>query len=72
MTTIRSFMTDDHRHCDDLFAEAELAVAKKDLALARVAFGHFQSAMLAHFDGEEKHYFPLSRPKPACTWGRPG
>ncbi len=69
MTTIRSFMTDDHRHCDDLFAEAELAVAKKDLALARVAFGHFQSAMLAHFDGEEKTLFPAFEAKTGMHMG---
>ena len=38
MTSIRSFMTDDHRHCDDLFAEAEQAIGKNNLDAARAAF----------------------------------
>lgn len=69
MTTIRSFMTDDHRHCDDLFAEAEQAVAKKDMVLARAAFGRFQSAMLAHFDGEEKTLFSAFEAKTGMSTG---
>ena len=35
MTTIRSFMTDDHRRCDDLFAEAEQAIGKGNLEAAQ-------------------------------------
>ena len=58
MTTIRTLMTDDHRHCDDLFAEAEQAIASKNLSAAQAAFEHFRSAMLAHFAGEEKTLFP--------------
>lgn len=65
MTTIRSFMTDDHRRCDDLFAEAEQAIGKRNLEAARAAFGHFRTTVLAHFDSEEKTLFPLSRPRPA-------
>lgn len=63
MTTIRSFMTEDHRRCDDLFAEAEQAVGKGSFDLARAAFGHFHSAMLAHFDSEEKTLFPTFEAK---------
>lgn len=69
MTSIRSFMTDDHRRCDDLFAEAEQAVAKKDFNLARAAFGHFRSAVLAHFDAEEKTLFPTFEAKTGMTMG---
>ena len=69
MTTIRSFMTDDHRRCDDLFAEAEQAVGKKDFGLARAAFGHFQSAMLAHFDSEEKTLFPTFEARTGMSMG---
>ena len=69
MTTIRSFMTDDHRRCDDLFADAEQAVAKKDFTLAGAAFGHFQSAMLAHFDSEEKTLFPTFEAKTGMSMG---
>lgn len=58
MITIRSFMTEDHRHCDDLFADAEQAVSKGKMDIAKIAFGHFRAAMLAHFDSEEKTLFP--------------
>jgi hemerythrin-like domain-containing protein len=58
MTTIRSCMTDDHRRCDELFAQAEQAVGNGDFDLARAAFAHFHSAMLAHFASEEKALFP--------------
>jgi hypothetical protein len=54
MSSIRHFMTEDHRRCDDLFAEAEQAIAKNNLAAAQAAFEHFRGATLAHFDGEEK------------------
>lgn len=69
MTTIRSFMTEDHRRCDDLFAEAEQAVSKGNLELAQVAFGHFRSAMLAHFDSEEKTLFPTFEDRTGMRMG---
>lgn len=58
MTTINSFMTDDHRRCDDFLAEAEMALGKGDLPAARSAFEQFRTAMLEHFDFEEKALFP--------------
>jgi len=69
MTTIRSYMTEDHRRCDDLFAEAEQAVGKGNIELARAAFGHFCSAMLAHFDSEEKTLFPTFEAKTGMRMG---
>lgn len=69
MTSIRSVMTDDHRHCDDLFAEAEQAVGQKNLAAAGVAFAHFRSAVLAHFDSEEKTLFPTFEAKTGMSMG---
>ena len=69
MTTIRTFLTGDHRHCDDLFAEAEQAVARGKPAAAEAAFGHFRFAMLAHFDGEEKTLFPTFEAKTGLTMG---
>ena len=69
MTTIRSYMTDDHRHCDDLFAEAEQAVGKGNLDLAQATFGHFRSAVLAHFNTEEKTLFPTFEAKTGMTMG---
>lgn len=69
MTTIHSFMTGDHRHCDDLLAAAEQAVAKKDLVGALAAFGHFCKATLAHFESEEKTVFPAFEAKTGITMG---
>ena len=69
MTTIRTFMTDDHRRCDDFFAEAEQAIGKKNLPAARAAFGHFRNAMLAHFDCEEKTLFPTFEAKTGMRMG---
>jgi len=69
MTTIRSFMTNDHRHCDDLFAEAEQAMAKNNLDAARAAFGNFRTAILAHFDCEEKTLFPTFEAKTGMSMG---
>ena len=69
MTTIRNFMTDDHRHCDDLFAEAEQAIGRGDLEAAATAFGRFRSAMLAHFATEEKTLFPTFEAKTGISMG---
>ena len=69
MTTIRTFMTDDHRHCDDLFAEAEQAIAKKNLPAAKAAFAHFRNAILAHFACEEKTLFPTFEAKTGMSMG---
>jgi DUF438 domain-containing protein len=62
-------MTDDHRHCDDLFAEAEQALAKGNLEAGRAAFGHFRAALLAHFAAEEKTLFPSFEAKTGMTMG---
>ena len=69
MTSIRSFMTDDHRHCDDLFAEAEQALGRNDLETARAAFGHFRTAILAHLASEEQTLFPTFEAKIGSSMG---
>ena len=69
MTNIRNLMTEDHRHCDDLFANAELAVSKKDNQAAKACFNQFQQAMLAHFDAEEKTLFPTFEAKTGMIMG---
>lgn len=69
MTSIRNFMADDHRHCDDLFAEAEQAIGQKNLEAAKAAFVHFQQAILAHFATEEKTLFPAFEEKTGMSMG---
>jgi len=67
--TIREFMSDDHRHCDDLFALAEQAAADGSLSRARSAFGDFQMAMLRHFLGEEQTLFPAFEERTGMRMG---
>ena len=69
MTSIRSLMTDDHRHCDDLFAAAEQAMSGNDLEIAATAFARFQTAMLAHFAAEESTLFPTFEAKTGMSMG---
>ena len=62
MSTIQTILTDDHNHCDDLFAEAENQVASarndSDWQQANALFEHFQSATLLHLAREEQVLFP--------------
>jgi hemerythrin-like domain-containing protein len=69
MTTIRAYMTDDHRHCDDLFADAEQAAGKGQVAVALAAFGHFRQAVLAHFAAEEGTLFPAFEARTGMSMG---
>jgi len=69
MTTLSSLMTDDHRRCDDFFADAEQAVGKGSFPAAQAAFGHFCSAIQAHFASEETTLFPAFESKTGMTMG---
>ncbi len=58
MSTLADILTHEHRRCDDLFAQAESAVANGDLETARRDFGEFERSMNRHFDFEEQVLFP--------------
>jgi hemerythrin-like domain-containing protein len=58
MASIRIFMADDHRHCDDLFAAVEAKLANGDSTGAQDAFSAFSAAIGAHFSAEETLLFP--------------
>ncbi|MCB1920148.1 MAG: hemerythrin domain-containing protein [Candidatus Competibacteraceae bacterium] len=58
MGQVTTFMSDDHRRCDHLFAAAEEAAAQRDLPTCRTRFQEFQSAMEQHFIMEEQALFP--------------
>jgi len=66
--SLRSLLTDDHKHCDDLFAAAEQA-AGRDAAAAQAAFARFREAMLAHFAGEEEILFPAFEARTGMRMG---
>ena len=69
MTSIRDFMSDDHRRCDDIFAAIEHALGNAQPAEARAAFARFRSAMLAHFDSEESTLFPAFEARTGISMG---
>lgn len=58
MPNIRNFMAADHRHCDEILATAEQAVAAGAWDRAITSFAQFQNAVLRHFDAEESLLFP--------------
>lgn len=58
MSTILEFLGSDHHACDNVFASAEEAVARKDWDSARSLFGEFQAAMARHLAMEEDVLFP--------------
>jgi len=69
MSTILDFLGSDHRACDDLFASAESAVAKKDWNSARSLFDQFQAAMARHLAMEEDVLFPAFETQTGMTSG---
>ena len=69
MTSITTFMLDDHRHCDDLFAAVEQAVTKQDWGRAASAFASLHSAMEQHFVAEEAILFPAFEAKTGMARG---
>ncbi len=63
MNPIRTFMTQDHRDCDELLATAEQAIAAQAWDSANTAFAQFQHAVLQHFAAEEGLLFPAFEEK---------
>ena len=69
MTTISNFMSDDHRRCDDVFAEVEQALAAGDWAAASERFSIFTRACWCTSRPRKRCCFrPLSA-RPALTMG---
>ena len=69
MNSIKTFLLDDHRHCDDLFADVEKAVALPDWGRAASAFASLNSAMEQHFMAEETILFPAFEAKTGMSRG---
>ena len=63
MLNIKSFMTEDHRRCDEILATAEQAVVNQAWDHALAAFTRFQQAVLQHFATEEAMLFPAFEEK---------
>ena len=58
MSSISVTLTQDHRHCDELFARAEERVAHGDWTQAGQDFSEFIEAMEQHLRFEEDNLFP--------------
>lgn len=58
MQTITEYLSAEHRHCDDMFADAEAAAAADDLAAAQAGFTAFHQGMERHLSKEENIMFP--------------
>ncbi|MFK5976660.1 MAG: hemerythrin domain-containing protein [Sulfurovum sp.] len=54
---ISTYMKNEHRECDTLFAQAEQAVASNDWSSAKSAFESFRDDTLLHFQKEENELF---------------
>ena len=68
MSSIKEFMTKDHKDCDETFAQMEDAVAnKKDEALLK--FEEFQDSLTNHFKMEEMVLFPMFEQSTKMTNG---
>ena len=59
MNTISSFLTNDHRACDNEFANLENTVASENWEESKTQFDKFSADLLHHFDMEEKVMFPV-------------
>lgn len=69
MNTIPSYMTEQHRHCDDSFIAAESAVSKMDWALANSKWTTFVEELDHHLLQEENVLFPAFESATGMTMG---
>ena len=67
--TITTFLTKDHRACDEEFANLENTVADGDWSKSEKAFASFHSDMQHHFNMEEKVMFPSFEAKTGMQGG---
>ena len=69
MNTISHYLADHHHHCDELFAQAEDAVAAKNWPQAEAQFSQFHGAMEHHFAMEEEAIFPAFEERTGMSMG---
>ncbi|MDX2320125.1 MAG: hemerythrin domain-containing protein [Moritella sp.] len=69
MDTIPSFMTAQHRHCDDSFIAAESAVSANDWAQANSQWSIFTTDLELHLTLEESILFPAFEQATGMTMG---
>ncbi len=57
--SVNEFMTNDHRACDEQFANLENMIDQENFDNGISMFEEFHTHMLRHFDMEEKVMFPM-------------
>ncbi len=58
MSSISELMTNDHRSCDEIYADAEEAIGQGDFTTAAASWGEFCRRVEQHFTLEEQTLFP--------------
>jgi len=66
---ISIYLTEDHRHCDMLLAQAEELVVEKKFKAAIDAIEEFSKAMFHHLEREELILFPAFEERTGMTEG---
>ncbi len=69
METISSFLTQDHRNCDEEFAALENAVASENWMEVENIYDKFSTDLVHHFNMEEKVMFPTFEEKTGMSGG---
>jgi len=69
MADIKDFLTNDHRACDELFADMEQKASKGSLSDAKAIYETFAQATEHHFQMEEKVMFPEFEQKTGMVQG---
>ena len=69
MDTISTYLTKDHRDCDEVFASLENAVADNNWDLTNTLFIDFHTDLNHHFSMEETIMFPAFEEKTGMTQG---
>jgi hemerythrin-like domain-containing protein len=69
MDDIASYLSADHKRCDDLFTQAESSVSERDWIVADDLFAQFRDALEQHFAMEESMLFPAFEQRIGHTSG---
>ncbi len=69
MTALTEPLHRHHKHCDDMFADAEAAVAVKDWPKAAPLTADFHKELETHFRTEEEVLFPAFETSTGMTGG---
>lgn len=69
MSSIKIFLSSDHRHCDETLTQIENAVSKNDWNDAAKALKQFLGEMSRHLGFEENVLFPAFEKATGMTFG---